>query len=579
VINAELIFFAGVLCLWGGGLLLLNALFKGIRWALAPAGERGEIMKTLRGPLIVGAVLFVIGALLPTDPGRPPGTGVRIPLTWLMLSFPGWLALAAWFVTGSRLIQAWIALTPKEKIENVKSAGGWLVAGGLLWAWNISLKEPTAILKGAIFVQPLTLFAFLVLACAAVAGMAWTEKALKSKGAAARAGTTLMLLVGCIIFGFPFFWLLLTSFKEERDLAMTDGIMWVPKVQLTHPFDDPKRPLAEAKYLGRTVQATILEKLPNGQTMLEIERPYGLLGRRFEAESGSYRPIPRDALVWTFNRDGKAIVGYTREERDNGNRILAALKPPEVKGQIYEVTQVDAKPYRRDGLRWQNYTEALEWMPLETGFGLRYLQNTMVLVVMSMIGTLLSCSFVAYGFSRLNFPGRDLLFGVMLATMMLPGAVTMLPSFLIFRSLGWFDTLKPIWVPAFFAGAFNVFLINQFFKTIPMELEDAAKIDGCSYIRTYWQVMMPLITPALAAIAIWTFMGAWNNFMGPLIYVSSPENMPLAYAVQLFNSERGGSSGLMMAFGTMATIPVLVLFFLAQRWFIEGVQLSGLGGR
>jgi multiple sugar transport system permease protein len=131
----------------------------------------------------------------------------------------------------------------------------------------------------------------------------------------------------------------------------------------------------------------------------------------------------------------------------------------------------------------------------------------------------------------------------------------------------------------FFASAFNVFLLRQFFKGIPMELEDAAKIDGCSYLTTFWNIMLPQIKPALAVIAIWTFMGAWNNFMGPLIYINSPENMPLSYALQLFQSDRGNEPALMMAFATLTIVPVLAVFFFAQKYFIEGVTLSGLGGR
>ena len=163
--------------------------------------------------------------------------------------------------------------------------------------------------------------------------------------------------------------------------------------------------------------------------------------------------------------------------------------------------------------------------------------------------------------------------------MMLPAAVTLLPTFLIFKYMGWIDTLYPLWVPAFFAGAFNVFLLRQFFMTVPKELEDASKIDGCSYFGTFWRVMMPQIKPALAVIAIWTFMGVWNNFMGPLVYINSPEHMPVAYAVQLYQGQRGGEPGLLMAFATMAMLPVLALFFFAQKYFIEGVTLSGLGGR
>lgn len=168
---------------------------------------------------------------------------------------------------------------------------------------------------------------------------------------------------------------------------------------------------------------------------------------------------------------------------------------------------------------------------------------------------------------------------LLLSTMMLPGAVTMLPTFLIFRTLGWIDTLYPIWVPSFFASAFNVFMLRQFFMQIPMELEDAAKIDGCSYWRTFWSVMVPQVKPALAVIGIWTTLGAWNNFIGPLIYINSPEKMPIAYALQLFQSDRGTEAGLMMAFTTLSVMPVVLLFFVAQKYFIEGVTLSGLGGR
>ncbi|HLK15242.1 MAG TPA: carbohydrate ABC transporter permease, partial [Fimbriimonadaceae bacterium] len=222
---------------------------------------------------------------------------------------------------------------------------------------------------------------------------------------------------------------------------------------------------------------------------------------------------------------------------------------------------------------------ALEFLPTASNYGLTFLGNTLYLVALSVIGTLLSCSIIAYAFSRLRFPGKNLLFAIMLSTMMLPAAVTMLPQFLIFRSLGWIDTLRPLWVPAFLGSAFNVFLLRQFLLNVPMELEDAAKIDGCTYLKTFWSVMLPQITPALAVIGIWTFMGAWNNFMGPLIYVSSPEHMPIAYAVQQYNSDRSGEPGMLMAVTTMSMIPVLSLFFFAQRYFIEGVTLSGLGGR
>jgi ABC-type glycerol-3-phosphate transport system permease component len=228
---------------------------------------------------------------------------------------------------------------------------------------------------------------------------------------------------------------------------------------------------------------------------------------------------------------------------------------------------------------WRNYPDALKYLPLSSDYGLLNLGNTLIYGVMSVVGTVLSSSLVAYGFARMRWPGRDWVFGLLLATMMLPDAVTMMPRFLIFRDLHWIDTLLPLWVPSFFASAFNVFLLRQFFLGIPQELEDAAKIDGCGPFTTWWRVMLPLVKPALAAVTIMTFLGAWKDFLGPLIYISSPDKMPLSYVLQLYNASHGGEPGLLMAATTLVILPVIVLFFFTQRYFIEGVSLTGLGGR
>jgi ABC-type glycerol-3-phosphate transport system permease component len=228
---------------------------------------------------------------------------------------------------------------------------------------------------------------------------------------------------------------------------------------------------------------------------------------------------------------------------------------------------------------WRNYPDALAFLPPEMHGGLVPLQNTLIIAVMSVIGTVLSSSLVAFGFARMRFPGRDWLFGLLLATMMLPDAVTMMPRFLIFRQLHWVDTLLPLWVPSFFASAFNVFLLRQFFLGIPQEMEDAARIDGCGPLGIYWRIMMPLIKPALTAVTLMSFLSSWKDFMNPLIYISSPEKMPLSYVLQLYNSAHGSQPGLLMAATTLVMIPVVLLFFFTQRFFIEGVSLTGLGGR
>ena len=227
---------------------------------------------------------------------------------------------------------------------------------------------------------------------------------------------------------------------------------------------------------------------------------------------------------------------------------------------------------------WSNYARALNFLPPEALSGLAYLWNTVYISVLSIIGTTLAASLVAYSFARLRWPGRDAWFVILLSTMMLPGAVTMIPVFLVFKGLGWVDTLRPLWVPAFFGGAFNIFLLRQFFLTIPTELEDAAKIDGAGPFAIYRMIMLPLIKPALAAVVIFTFMGSWNNFMGPLIYISSPERMPVAYALQLYQSTHAAEYNLLMAAATMAIMPVVLVFFVTQRYFIQGVTLTGLKG-
>jgi len=227
---------------------------------------------------------------------------------------------------------------------------------------------------------------------------------------------------------------------------------------------------------------------------------------------------------------------------------------------------------------WRKYTNSYRETYFVTEHIWNYAVNSVLLVVLCVVGQIFSCSLVAYAFARLNWPGREVLFGVLLATMMLPAQVTMIPVFLIFKGVGWYNTLQALWVPAFFGGAFFIFLLRQFMKGIPNELEDAAKIDGCGFFGVYWRVILPLMKPALAAVAIFTFMQTWNNFMGPLIYINDQRLYPLALGLFEFRTEHGGDEGLLMAASTMMTLPVIALFFLAQKYFIQGVTLTGLKG-
>ncbi|MCC6446203.1 MAG: carbohydrate ABC transporter permease [Armatimonadetes bacterium] len=238
-------------------------------------------------------------------------------------------------------------------------------------------------------------------------------------------------------------------------------------------------------------------------------------------------------------------------------------------------TQVFAQPpvWIPHPLVWENYPKALNYIPF-----LNYLKNTLFICIVSVAGTLLSCSLVAYSLSRIRWPGRDIVFIVLIATLMLPGQVTMIPVFSIFKWLGWIDTFLPLTVPAFMGNAFFIFLLRQFFMTIPLELSDAGRIDGCSELGLYWRLLLPLAKPALATVALFTFMGAWNDFMGPLIYLNDETKYTLSQGLQQFVSQHGAEWSMLMAASTVMVVPIIVLFFFTQRTFIQGITLTGIKG-
>lgn len=226
-------------------------------------------------------------------------------------------------------------------------------------------------------------------------------------------------------------------------------------------------------------------------------------------------------------------------------------------------------------IQWHNYKDALTTFPFPL-----YTLNSVIIVVFVLLGTLLSCSFSAYGFSRLNAPGRNLIFIVLLSTMMLPGAVTMVPLYLFFNSLGWIDTFLPLIVPAWFGSAFFIFMMRQFYMGIPFELEDSARIDGCSAYGIWLRIMVPLSKPVLVTVAVFTFMGTWNDFMGPLIYLTDENKRTLALGLSYFQGSARSSPDLhlLMAATLYAITPCVVLYFLSQRVFVKGMVFTGVKG-
>jgi multiple sugar transport system permease protein len=223
-------------------------------------------------------------------------------------------------------------------------------------------------------------------------------------------------------------------------------------------------------------------------------------------------------------------------------------------------------------IQWHNYRDAINAM----GHFWRYAANTFFICLMTVIGTVMSSALAAYGFSRIEWKGRDRLFLVLLATMMIPFPVVMVPLYSLFRNLGWIGTFKPLWVPAFFASAFNVFLLRQFFLSLPRDISESARIDGCSEMQIFLRIILPLSKPALLVVALFQFMFSWNDFLGPLIFLTEQKDFTLALGLQSFQSQNGGTAWHhLMAASTLVVLPVLVLFFFAQRAFIEGIATTG----
>lgn len=254
--------------------------------------------------------------------------------------------------------------------------------------------------------------------------------------------------------------------------------------------------------------------------------------------------------------------------------VSTAVKP-------LDQTMVSPPVWIPERPQWENFWKALSYNAEDLGYipFLVYGRNTLYVTVLAVIGSVVSNTLVAYSFARLRWRGRDLLFGVTLATMMVPGPVLMVPTYVLFREFGWIGTFRPLWVPAFFGGAFNIFLLRQFLKTIPMELSEAARIDGASEWQTFLRVIVPLARPALTVVALFTFMWAWNDFMGPLLYLTDQHTFTLSMGLQFFQSQHTGTPwNLLMAASLIVVLPVILVFLFAQRVFIQGIATTGIKG-
>ncbi|WP_276352217.1 carbohydrate ABC transporter permease [Cohnella caldifontis] len=244
--------------------------------------------------------------------------------------------------------------------------------------------------------------------------------------------------------------------------------------------------------------------------------------------------------------------------------LSTSLKAP------HEVMSLDLR-LLPEKFQWNNYVELFRQYPV-----FRYMGNTAYITVMNIAGKLISCTLVAYGFAKYRARGKNVLFVILLSTMMVPWAVTMVPLFILFKEIGWYNTFLPLWVPSFFGDAFSIFLLRQFVMGIPKELEEAARIDGAGLPRVLWNVVVPNLKPALVVVAIFSFFYTWNDFLGPLIFLTDPDKATLQLGIQFLRTQFNVQWHYMMAFSVVSLVPCLVVFFFGQRQIVEGITLTGI---
>lgn len=358
---------------------------------------------------------------------------------------------------------------------------------------------------------------------------------------------------------------------------------------MTDTLKSPVRPVSRRQtFSGIRVENLILKSITTlilaaGAGIIMIPFLYLLstsVKDRDQLRQSPPQLIPMAATTVEINGQAEPLFQVTV---DGHSREMALIKNrPEGKGlfvdpmdpnNTYELVIAQQTPLSHLEVHLENYPDALKQMKFN-----KLLVNTLLVTFLGMVGMLFSCSLVAYGFSRFRAPWLNIMFILLLSTIMLPSQVRLLPTYVIFNKLGWVDTLLPLIVPQFFANAYDVFLLRQFFMTIPLELDDAAKIDGASPLQTLMYIILPQARPALVSVAIFHFLYAWNDFYEPLIYLHSPEHWTLAVGLQTFNALYAVNTNYIMAASAVMILPPIILYFLAQRIFTQGIVFTGIKG-
>jgi ABC-type glycerol-3-phosphate transport system permease component len=380
-----------------------------------------------------------------------------------------------------------------------------------------------------------------------------------------RIGLYILMTMGAIPLLVPLVWLVCTSLKPSL------GIDEPPLYVL------PRSKFETIKIDGKPVPVRTLDKLGD-----ETPPPGKAWIKPVFNDNSNKITIPIRWVDEGTLDNYKVSFRLYRGEKDETDDIEGIVLSREGDGGtidvlVQEPIEVPEQVLGPKGLldpQWGNYRSAIQQMNIG-----RQLLNTLVIVLWAMFASTMSCAIVGYTFARGRFVGRTKLFLVCIATMMIPAQVTMIPTFILYKTLGWVDTYFPFIVPVFFGNAFFIFLFRQYFLTIPSDLEDAARIDGCGHFGTFWHIMLPMAKPIVITCLVFTFMGTWNSFMGPLIYLNSEHNYTLAIGLAMFRDQYSSMQpNLVMAGSFMMMVPVLTIFFLAQKAFMKGVVVSGVKG-
>ncbi len=420
-------------------------------------------------------------------------------------------------------------------------------------------------------------------------------------------GVHLLLILATGAFLLPLVWMVLTGLKTESQ-TMKSPPEWIPSTyvaSLTRPYEVDEKGLARkiSDPKPEVMPIVKMRQLDVDEVMVRVGKGRGehyqdaLLGRRMLINAKGVRPRADEAgNDWGVPMESGEAVMRIRDARQKGEfecEVLRRYQPgmwvireyvPDVRqatrvGGGEQVTYawgvVDADEIKeRVQFMWENVPVSLNKMK----FG-RMLLNTLWVCILGMIGTTFVSALVAYGFAFGTFTGKKILFALTLATMMIPFPATMVPLFQLYRDLDWIGTFKPLWIGSWFGAAFNIFLLRQFFMGLPGDLLNAARIDGCSELEIFWHVVVPLSKPALAMVALFHFLHAWKDFMGPLLYLTDKSQFTLSLGLHAFQSQQGGTPWhLVMAASAVFSLPLIVLFLFTMKTFIRGIAMTGMKG-